>query len=82
VNGPEHYRAAEQLLARIGGRIQAPAVDGGIPITAPNLANVIACAEAHTRLAGVAALIAARGGGMTDEDEKHWAEVLGGPNRD
>lgn len=81
MNGPGHYRAAEQLLARIGGRLQAPAVDGGIPITAPHLANVIACADAHIRLAGVAALIAARGGGMTDEDETCWAEVLGGVQR-
>jgi hypothetical protein len=82
VNGPQHYRSAELLLAEIGGRLEAPSVYMGVPIGAPALANLIARADAHTRLAGVAALIAVRGGGMTDEDEKHWAEVLGAPTRD
>jgi hypothetical protein len=76
MNGPQHYSRAEELLSWIKGRPQSPSTDNGGPLTLQATAVLIARADAHIRLAGIAALVATRGGGMTNDDEARWAVAL------
>jgi hypothetical protein len=78
VNGPQHYLRAEELLNQIKGRPQAPTIDNGAPLDHRQLANLIARADVHARLAQVAALAQgfSSGKGMTAIESEMWNLAL------
>jgi hypothetical protein len=78
VNGPQHYLRAEELLSQIKGRPQAPTTDCGVPLDARHVANLIARADVHVRLAHVAALVQgfSSGMGVTAEQGEMWNLAL------
>lgn len=87
MNGPEHYREAERLLADVdrlhgAGNIERLARTGNVDATAAALdamGNLIAAAQVHATLA-LAAATAATQATAYDGDEQHhrsrgWAGV-------
>jgi hypothetical protein len=76
MNGPQHYRRAEELLARIKGHPQSPATDNGAPLDHRQVANLIARADAHIRLAMVAAIVSGSDSRMDEDVAAEWDTVL------
>lgn len=68
MNGPEHYREAERLLAAVVGDDQSPCLDDSNRI----VANTIAAAQVHATLALAAATALADAEFVIRDDTRQW----------
>lgn len=81
MNGPEHYRAAEQLLSEAShvGITGRPVTKQGLPMPPETHAALIARASVHAKLADVA--LKARPGAYYGEegelrDQRAWEQAI------
>lgn len=73
MTGPEHYRAAEQLL----GQVVRKGTIGPIVAEGTDVPDIIAAAHAHATLALAAATALGVGGDNPPDDAEAWWRVAG-----